>query len=117
MSRATADVDGVRTFVGFALLRGVYFIVLLIAIAIVLFLINWQLALISLSVIPLISFRTISIYRRLRVLWMKIQQGIGALGSIVQENLVGARVVRASPEKILRARSSVVRLKSFITRR
>jgi ATP-binding cassette subfamily B protein len=95
MSRATADVEGVRMFVGFALLRGVYFIILLITIAVLLFILNWQLALISLSVLPFISFRTIVINRKLRELWMKIQQGIGVLGSIVQENLVGARVVRA----------------------
>jgi len=95
MSRATVDVEGVRMFVGFALLRGVYFFVLLIAIAVVLFSINWQLALISLSVLPFISYRTTAIYRKLRILWTKIQQGIGVLGSIVQENLVGARVVRA----------------------
>ena len=48
MSRATSDVEGVRMFVGFALLRGVYFLVLLVAIAVVLFLLNWKLALISL---------------------------------------------------------------------
>jgi ATP-binding cassette subfamily B protein len=95
MSRATADVEGIRTFVGFALLRGVYFIVLLVAISVLLFTINWQLALLTLSVLPFISYRTVAINRKLRVLWMKIQQGIGALGTIVQENLVGARVVRA----------------------
>ncbi|MBI2979633.1 MAG: ABC transporter ATP-binding protein [Chloroflexi bacterium] len=95
MSRATVDVDGVRMFVGFALLRGVYFLVLLVAITVLLLLLNWQLALLSLSVLPFISFRTIAINRKLRTLWMKIQQGIGVLGTIVQENLVGARIVRA----------------------
>ncbi len=95
MSRATADVEGIRMFVGFALLRGVYFMVLLVAIATILFLINWQLALLSLSVLPFIAYRTLVINRKLRVLWMNIQQGIGQLGTIVQENLVGARVVRA----------------------
>ncbi|MBI4283494.1 MAG: ABC transporter ATP-binding protein [Chloroflexi bacterium] len=95
MSRVTADVEGVRMFVGFGLLRGVYFFVLLIAISVVLFSLNWQLALLSLSVLPFVSFRSIAIYRKLRVLWVKIQQGIGVLGTIVQENLVGARVVRA----------------------
>ncbi len=95
MSRATADVEGIRMFVGFALLRGVYFVVLMVAISVLLFTINWQLALITLSVLPFISYRTISINRKLRVLWMKIQQGVGALGTVVQENLVGARVVRA----------------------
>jgi ATP-binding cassette, subfamily B, bacterial len=95
MSRTTADVEGIRMFVGFALLRGVYFIVLLVVISIILFLINWQLALISLSVLPFIAYRTLVINQKLRVLWMKIQQGIGQLGTIIQENLVGARVVRA----------------------
>jgi ATP-binding cassette subfamily B protein len=95
MSRATADVEGIRMFVGFALLRGIYFIVLLVGISTLLFLINWQLALMTLCVLPFIAYRTIAINRKLRVLWMSIQQGIGVLGTIVQENLVGARIVRA----------------------
>ncbi len=95
MSRATADVEGIRMFVGFALLRGIYFVVLLLAISVLLFTIDWQLALITLAVLPFISYRTIAINNRLRFIWMKIQQGVGVLGTIVQENLVGARVVRA----------------------
>ena len=95
MSRATSDVDGIRMFVGFALLRGMYFLVLMIAITVVLFLLDWKLALISLSVLPFICFRTIVTNQRLRVLWMKIQQSLGALETIVQENLAGMRVVRA----------------------
>jgi ATP-binding cassette subfamily B protein len=95
MSRATADVEGVRSFVGFALLRGVYFFILLIAIPIVLFSLNWRLALISLCILPFISFRTIAINQRLRVLWAQIQQGLGVLGTVIEENIVGSRVVRA----------------------
>jgi ATP-binding cassette subfamily B protein len=95
MSRATSDVEGVRMFVGFALLRGAYFLVLLVAIAMVLFLLNWKLAIISLCVIPFISFRTVIISRKLRIISMKIQQGLGALGSMIQESIVGAKVVRA----------------------
>ncbi len=95
MSRATSDVESVRMFVGFALLRGVYYLILLIAIVVLLLTLDWKLALISLSVIPFISYRTVYINRKLRFLWMKIQQGIGVLGTIVQENLTGARIVRA----------------------
>ncbi|OGO41654.1 MAG: hypothetical protein A2137_01070, partial [Chloroflexi bacterium RBG_16_58_8] len=95
MSRATSDVEGVRMFVGFALLRGAYFLVLLVAIAVVLFLLNWKLAIISLCVIPFVSFRTIAIGHQLRVISMKIQQGLGALGTMIQESIVGAKVVRA----------------------
>jgi len=74
MSRATSDVENLHMFVSFALIRGVYFIVLLVAIVVLLLIQNWQLALISLSVIPFISYRTIYINRKLRLLWMKIQQ-------------------------------------------
>ena len=95
MSRATADVEGVRMFVGFALIRGIYFAILLVAVAVLLFTINWQLALLSLSVLPFISYRTVAVNQKLRVLWMKIQQSIGVLGTVIQENLVGSRVVRA----------------------
>jgi ABC-type multidrug transport system fused ATPase/permease subunit len=95
MSRATSDVEGVRMFVGFAMLRGVYFLVLMIAIIVVLLWLNWKLALLGLCVLPFISFRTIVISRQLRVLWMKIQQNVGILGNIIQENLSGVRVVRA----------------------
>jgi ATP-binding cassette subfamily B protein len=95
MSRATSDVEAVRMFVGFALLRGFYFVLLMVAITVVLMVLNWKLALISLSVLPFISFRTVVINQKLRVLWMKIQQGIGDLGTILQENLTGVRVVRA----------------------
>jgi ATP-binding cassette subfamily B protein len=95
MSRATSDVEGVRMFVGFALLRGVYFFVLLIAIAAVLFIINWKLALISLCTLPFVSYRAVAIGNQLRVFFMKIQQGLGVLGTFIQESIVGAKVVRA----------------------
>ena len=95
MSRATSDVEGVRLFVGFALLRGVYFLVLGVAIAAVLFLLNWKLALISLCTLPFISFRAVVIGDKLRVISMKIQQGLGVMGTFIQESIVGAKVVRA----------------------
>jgi ATP-binding cassette subfamily B protein len=95
MSRATSDVEGVRMFVGFALLRGIYFLVLLIAIAAVLLTLNWKLALISLCVVPLVSLQTTYISMKLRAIYAKIQQGLGVLGTYIQESIVGAKVVRA----------------------
>ena len=95
MSRATSDVEGVRMFVGFALLRGVYFLVLGVAIAVVLLMLNWKLALICLCTLPFISFRAVVIGDKLRVISMKIQQGLGVMGTFIQESIVGAKVVRA----------------------
>ena len=95
MSRATMDIEAVRMFVGFALIRGIFYLVLMIAILILLLGLDWKLALISFSVIPFISYRTIAINRKLRILWMKVQQGLGVMGTIIQENLSGIRIVRA----------------------
>src|SRR3972149_1586801 len=95
MSRATADVEGVRQFVGFALLRGVYLAILMVAITVLLLSLNWKLALISLSVVPFISFRTVLVNQKLKDMWAKIQQNLGVLETTVQENLTGVRVVRA----------------------
>ena len=82
-------------FIGFALLRGVYLFILMIVIVVLLLIIDWKLALISLSILPFISYRTIAINRKVRVVWGRIQEGKGKLGSILQENLVGARIVKA----------------------
>jgi ATP-binding cassette subfamily B protein len=95
MSRSTSDVEGVRMFVGFALLRGVYLMVLLVAIAVLLCLLNWKLALISLAVMPFVSLQTVFISQRLRGIYARIQQGLGVMGTYIQESLVGAKVVRA----------------------
>lgn len=95
MSRATSDVEGIRQFVGFALVRGVYFIVLMIAIAILLFTLDWKLALMTSIVLPFISYRTIIVNGKLRTIWAEIQQALGVQETILQENLAGARVVRA----------------------
>jgi ATP-binding cassette subfamily B protein len=95
MSRATVDIEAVRMFVGFAMLRGVYFLLLMVVVIVLLLMLDWQLALLSLSVLPFISYRTIAINNKLKVLWGKVQQGIGNLGTILQENLVGIRIVRA----------------------
>jgi ATP-binding cassette subfamily B protein len=95
MSRATSDVEGIGMFVGFALLRGVYFLVLGIAITVVILTLNWKLALISLCTVPFVSYRAVNIGAKLRVLSMKIQQGLGVLGTFIQESIVGSRVVRA----------------------
>ena len=95
MSRATSDVEGVRMFVGFALLRGVYFIVLGVAVIVVLLILNWKLAIISIITIPFISYRTLAIGQQFRGLYTKIQQGLGVMGTYIQESIVGAKVVRA----------------------
>ena len=95
MSRATADVEGVRWFISLGLIRSVHLLVLFGGISGLLFVTNWKLGLISLGVLPLVGARATFVSRRLRVVWRNIQDMRGRMGANLQENLAGARVVKA----------------------
>ena len=95
MSRATADVEAIRMLNSFARLRMVQVALLLLMVTGILFSKNWQLALVTLAVLPFIGFRTTKTSRRLRPIWLSVQEGIAALSTILQENLSGMKVVKA----------------------
>ena len=95
MSRTTVDVENIRMFVAFAMIRSTYLIILVGAIAGLLITINWGLALITLGFVPFVIVRGVFIARKLRGIWMIVQQRTGELGVILQESLTGIRVVKA----------------------
>ena len=95
MSRVTQDVEGIRMFFSMGLLRSVN-IVLVVGIAAVgMFLINWQLALVSLAMLPLIIWRSFRLARQIRPIWMQIQQNQAEMTQVAEEGLSGIRVVKA----------------------
>src|SRR5437762_1072260 len=53
------------------------------------------LGVILLAVLPLIGLRAFRFSRRLRPLWLRVQTAQGAFTTVLQENIVGVRVVRA----------------------
>jgi ATP-binding cassette subfamily B protein len=95
MSRATADVEAIRRFFGRGLLGLIQMIVLFAGTATILVSMSWKLALFSLAFLPPIAVRTVIVSRRLRPIWLKIQQLLGVLGTVLEENLTGVRVVKA----------------------
>jgi len=95
MSRATADVEAIRMFFGRGL-RGLLQISILFAgISYLLFSLNWQLALLTLVFLVAVGWRAVAVSRRLRPIWLKVQQLLARLGTILEENLTGVRTVRA----------------------
>jgi len=95
MSRATADVEAIRRFFGRGLLGLIQMIVLFAGTATILVSMSWKLALFSLAFLPPIAVRIVIVSRRLRPIWLKIQQLLGVLGTALEENLTGVRVVKA----------------------
>ena len=95
MSRATQDVEGVRFFVSMGLLRSGYVIVLLVVAAVLMLTTNLRLALVALAFVPVVAVQAILVSMHLRLVWAHVQQLQGKLGTVLQENLSGQRVVKA----------------------
>ncbi len=95
MSRLTVDIEGLRNFIPFGLLRGFVALVTFATVAIILFGLEWHLALVTLICVPILIVLGIQISRRLRPLWTTIQSETGDLGTIMQESLSGIRVVKS----------------------
>ena len=100
MSRATADVEGVRMFVNMGAVRFGFVVAMIVGIAVAMFLTDITLALVSLAFVPPLSWRAMDTSISLRERWMKVQRLTGEMVTTMQENLSGMRVVKAfSAEK------------------
>ena len=95
MSNLTYDVDSTRQFISFGLVRSLQLLLLMLGVTPLLLLVNWQLGLLSFAVIPIILFTTIKISRRLRLVWLSVRQRMSEMTIVLQEALVGMRLVKA----------------------
>ena len=95
LSRTMQDVERVRFLTGRAVLRLVEAAVLLIGTAGALFLMNPRLALLALGTMPLLAYRAWSFGRQFRPLSRSIQNQLAVLTTRLEQNLRGARVVKA----------------------
>ena len=95
MSRATADVEGVRMFIQGGVVRGGYMVLLILGVSVILVVSSWKLALMSLVFVPFIILRTSTIMLAMRRNWLAERTEMGHLNTVLQENLAGQRVVKA----------------------
>jgi len=95
LSRAVQDVDRVRFVTGRAFLRLTDGIVLMLGSAAMLLWMNPQLALLALATLPFLAHRAFHLGRRLRPLSLAVQQQLAVLTTRLEQNLHGARVVKA----------------------
>jgi len=95
MSKATVDIEGTRRFINMGFIRLFYLLLLLGGVTVLLLLINWKLALMGLAGVPIAILFSAWVSRLLRRIWMSVHRETGTLTMLLQENLSGARVVRA----------------------
>jgi ATP-binding cassette subfamily B multidrug efflux pump len=95
MSRVTDDVNNIRGMLMMSLRALVLALSMLIVVAIILLSYNWQLALVSLASMPILVWWSLKFGVTVRPMFGAVQQQFGVMTSVLQENVAGARVVRA----------------------
>ncbi len=95
LSRAIQDVERIRFLTGRATFRIVDGVVLFVGTAVILLTMNPTLALLVIATIPLLAYRALYFGRRFRPLSVVLQDQLGVLTTRLEQNLRGARVVKA----------------------
>lgn len=94
LTNLTSDVDALKNFVAVGIVSLVSSVFVLIGASVLLLSINWRLALNVLVVIPVIAGAFGFVFSKLRVLFKKNREVIDKLNKIINENIVGAALIR-----------------------
>ncbi len=95
LTRMTNDIEQIRSFLSTSLVQVISAVVTLVSIAVVLLLMNWRLALITLTVVPMAGWLLARFLQRNSAIFRRVQEELGNLNAVLQENLLGVRVVKA----------------------
>ena len=94
LTNLTSDVDAVKTFISQAFVSLVSSIFLIAGASIILFMIDWPLALAALSIVPIIIFTFFTIFKRIQKLFLRSQESIDWLNKVINESILGAALIR-----------------------
>ena len=95
MSRIKEDTDNIMHAICYGIMLTLEQIIYFVVAAVILFMINWKLALISLLTMPLIEYVVIKLERQVGMQYEKISDQRAVLNTTAQENIAGVRVVKA----------------------
>ncbi len=95
MIRATDDVEKVRLFIGQGLLQLVGAVILLTGTVIILFTSNASLAWTAMPILPIALVLFLIFGSVSQPMFIKVQQKLSALNTVLQENLAGIKVIKA----------------------
>ena len=95
LARAIGDVERVRFITGRAILRLLEVVTLILGIAVAMMVTNLRLALPTLALVPVLSYVAVTFGRLYRPMWASIREQISALTAHLEQNLRGARIVKA----------------------
>ncbi len=94
LTNLTSDVDAIKSFVSQAIASIVSSVFLIIGASTLLLLLNWQLALLVLAVVPIIGVTFAYVLSRVRKLFQKSQEAIDWLNRVINESILGSSLIR-----------------------
>jgi len=105
LSRAVADIQTVRRFVGFGVIFAGFFGAQWIVVLIILIRLDWRLAIISGLVVLPIGLISRRFFRRYAVIARRVQDQQGDMTTVIEEMATGVRIIKAfGRDRLLRER-------------
>lgn len=95
ISRCTSDVNAVLRFSGWAIMQAINILLMTVIALTILFTTDWKLAAVSILPLPVVAVLAVVFRQRIRPIFRAIQQQFAVMTTVLQENLLGAQVVRA----------------------
>jgi ATP-binding cassette subfamily B protein len=95
MTRLSSDVDRIRSFASHGLSLLLRALLMILGSLVLIFIIDWQLALILVALLPMAGAIIWWVLRTAQPLYLLVQQKLADLNTLVQENLAGVQVVKA----------------------
>lgn len=94
LTNLTADVDSIKTFVSQAIVSIVSSLIIIIGASILLFSIDWKLALAIVAIIPIIGGAFAIVLKKVRAIFIQSRAVVDRLNKIINESILGAALIR-----------------------
>jgi ATP-binding cassette subfamily B multidrug efflux pump len=116
LSRATNDLSSVRMLMGPAVMHALSSLIVVIGAFVMMLRINKEMALLSLTSVPVIIWMVQYFGQRIHAKYKSVQDYFGDISARVQENLSGVRVVRAFGREGVETKTFAAMNREFVER-
>ncbi|MEO6719576.1 MAG: ABC transporter ATP-binding protein [Ferruginibacter sp.] len=94
LTNLTSDVDSIKMFVSQAIVSIASSLIIIIGACIMLFSINWKLALAIVAIVPIIGGAFFFVLKKVRPIFIKSRAVIDRLNKVINESILGAALIR-----------------------
>ncbi len=95
MSRVINDIGVLRDMITWAVVAVFRDVFDLFGTLFAMLVLNWQLSVVTFLVLPIMAVATEIFRRRMRETWRRVRSGVGWVNAVLNENIVGVRVVQS----------------------